>query len=658
VSASSTSTTKTPNREAVGRALRQEGTLAAWAGPLIAVVVALRYTRGAWGGRLPVGDDVYAHLARAQFGINHLWLHGRLDGYLPTFAGGYQEFLFFGPGYTALIAAIRVLTLGTLSTAGAVKVATIGVYVAFPLGAAFLARSFGLTRRGAGIAAILSLLVNNPFGVGLTAVFGPYLAPQQLGAIFACFCIGGAMRVLHDDRVRWIVVTALAAAGVTVTHIISVFIVLTLLAVTLPVLWLSDRPDTAAARRLAIASAAAAGLSAFWWVPFVIHRALHGPVTTWATPSLASRMEAILSGTYLFRPHVFALVLVGAAFAVARMSRNRRWAAALIFAPVGFIVIARLAFHRYPTNEIAVQLENRGIGLAAVIATFGLAAMLAWLTRRGGILGDAVGLAAAAILVGATSQPWATIAQQTPEPSAGLAGAATFLRSAVPAGGRFAEVRQFPTDVNASNGIQHPDFYLAWASGHPALNEFNVESTDAAASAFLPEHLLGYPPDYDAAELADLGVTDVVSSNSQATAYLLGSSQFEVIWGEDGWSVLSVAGETGHPAPGSQIATAASATARLVDPDPEHLRIQVDASAPTDATVAVEWTPSWHVRINGRRVKTTKGAQGMMAIDLPAGPTIVDVRWATDPWQGVGILVTLLTAIAGAWALADHRHSV
>lgn len=630
----------------VRRVALREGTVAAWGGQVLAVVLALRSTRGAWGPRAASGDDVMAQLVRTRWGIDHLLLHGRIDGWMPSFAVGYQEFLFFGPGFTWLLALVRLCTLGLVSNAGALKVVTVGSVAGFPLAVAFLARSYGLSRRAAGIASILGLLVNNPFGVGLSAVFSVALVPQQVGAILACVCIGSVMRVLAEPRPRWVVLAATASAALVVTHVISVFIVLAVLAVTVPVLWVSDRPGLAAVRHVALAAGGAAGLSAFWVVPFLAHRALHGPVTTWATPSLGARLAEIVQGTYLLRPHVAILVLVGAAFGVARVARGHRWAAALVLTPPGFIALARVAIHRYPANEIAIQLENRGIGLVAVIALFGLAAAVAWATRRAGVVGDA----AAVVLVLATAGPWSRIAQQTPIAAPGIRQAARIIARTVPPGARFAEVRQYPADGNAA-GVAHPDFWLAWASGKPALNEFNVESTLASSPAFTPEHLLDHPADKDADDLARAGVTDVVAATTTAREHLLASSRFSVVWQDGEWSVLALSGAADQPDPATQLATDGAASAVLRRAGTEHLRIDVQAPSPTAATLAIGWSPRWRVRVNGHGAGAHRSADGLIALRLPAGASVVAVDWRADPWALLGAALTLLTLAGGLWEL-------
>jgi hypothetical protein len=135
-------------------------------GLVAAVGLTLWMLAGLWGPEPPSGGDTMAHLVREEFAIHQLL--PRLDGWQPRFGLGYQQFLLYGPGFTWLVALVHWLGLGALSVAGALKVAAVLAVVALPLATAFLARSFGLDARAAGLAAILSLCVLSPFGgVGL-----------------------------------------------------------------------------------------------------------------------------------------------------------------------------------------------------------------------------------------------------------------------------------------------------------------------------------------------------------------------------------------------------------------------------------------------------------------------------------------------------------
>jgi hypothetical protein len=322
--------------------------------------------------------------------------------------------------------------------------------------------------------------------------------------------------------------------------------------------------------------------------------------------------------------------------------------------PVCYIAADRLAIHRFPGNEVTVQLENRGIGLIAVIATFGLAATLAWATRRYGPAGDAIAVVACLVLIWSALSSYRHIPQQRAPGSPGIQGAADFVATAVPDGARFTEVRQFPYDQQAA-GVSHPDFWLAWESGRETLNEFNVEATRATTPAFLSDGIMTQAAGIDAAELARFGVTDVVTATPAATEHLLASDRFTVVWSEDGWSVLSVSAEAGHPAPASLISTSGPASARVVRPDAEHLKVVVTAPAATPATLAVGWAPQWHLEVDGRRVPATADRDGLISFELPAGTSTVSADFTGDRWAAVGLLVSLLTLVALAGAMVAWR---
>src|SRR2546423_13976765 len=164
-------------------------------GCIVAVGLALWSTGGAWGGRPPHGEDVMAYLVRADFVLPHLVAHGRLDGWFPRFYLGYPEFLFNGPGVACALGLARGMTLGALSNAGALKVVGVVSFAALPVAIAFLARSLGLGRLTAGIAAVLSLLVSSEFGPGLQGLYLIGLVSHQLGAPFFFLALGALLRV-------------------------------------------------------------------------------------------------------------------------------------------------------------------------------------------------------------------------------------------------------------------------------------------------------------------------------------------------------------------------------------------------------------------------------------------------------------------------------
>src|SRR5262249_35547789 len=92
-----------------GRGRRRVG------GVVAAGAVGWGWAGGAGARHPPHGEDVMAYLVRADFALPNLVAHGRLDGWLPRFYLGYQEFLFNGPGVTWAMAALRGVTFGALS---------------------------------------------------------------------------------------------------------------------------------------------------------------------------------------------------------------------------------------------------------------------------------------------------------------------------------------------------------------------------------------------------------------------------------------------------------------------------------------------------------------------------------------------------------------
>src|SRR2546430_16860644 len=96
--------------------------------------------------------------------------------------------------------AARGMTLGALSNAGALKVVGVVSFAALPVAMAFLARSLGLGRLAAGIAAALSLLGSSAFGPCLQGLHLVGLLSRQLGAPRFCFRLGVVLRLPGDGR--------------------------------------------------------------------------------------------------------------------------------------------------------------------------------------------------------------------------------------------------------------------------------------------------------------------------------------------------------------------------------------------------------------------------------------------------------------------------
>ncbi|MDQ1398044.1 MAG: hypothetical protein QOG64_3303 [Acidimicrobiaceae bacterium] len=651
------------------------------AGSAVAVAVALWMTRGAWGGRPPAGDDVMAHLVRADYGLAHIAGQGRLDGWFPRFMLGHQEFLFYGPGFTWLLGGLRLVTFGALSTTGAMKVAAIGGFVAFGPAAAFLARSLGLSEIGAAAAGVLALAVNNVFGVGLASIFVIGLVPQQIAAVLACITIGAGLRTLTDGRSRWPVIGATGLAAIALTHVITVFLVALFGGMAVLALIVTERPRLRAWGRLMVAGGTAVGLAGFWAVPFLAHRDLRGPVTTWSTPPVGQRIQDILQAHILFGPRIGWLVVAGTIPAAILIVRRHRFAWFLLLAPALFLVIAHNAIHVWPKNEIAIQLANRGLGYAGLIGLFPVAGAIAAaagaavrLARPARLphlrphvasaltLGLALPLSALVVLVlPGSSRSGAQQAGQLGPPVPQMKEAAAELTRVVPAGARFATERNFPQEIE-DTGVSHPDFWLARASHRDTLNVFNLESSSVPGVVFTPDAIGQQSPDRTADALQQLGVTHVVTVRPATAATLAGSGRFTTVWQSPPLAVLALDPLPGQPPPASLLSTlrgdaAAAPTGAGPGPDsgtdhgsgpgtdPEHLRLTVDSTVATTASMAVAWSPKWQLRIDGRRRPLHANADGLLTLALPAGHHLLALDYRADPWDRLGIALSALTIL-------------
>ena len=460
-------------------------------GSVVAVILGLWLTAGVWGPRPPAGDDVMALLVRADRGID-ITTSGHLDGWSPDFMLGYPQYLYYGPGFAWLIGIVRLLTFGLLSTEGALKVVDVISFVAVAPAAAFLARGAGLSRRGAGIAAVLALAVDNVFGVGLAAIFTIALVPHQIAASLFCIALGASLRTLVDPRRRWPVLVATSIGLTIITHPITTVVLAMFLAVGLPFLLLTDKLRTRAVGRLAAGGVGGLALSAFWVLPYVTHLDGRGEITAWGIPPIGDRLQSVLDGTFLFGPYVGWAVVAGLLYGVFRAIERRRWAAMLVVVPVVFMTAAHTMASRWPRFELSPQLANRGLGYAALVAVLPLAALVGRLSRPIGRAATPVALVAAIMLVVFVPGSPAREAKQMGEAVPQMHEAARRLRDLVPDGARFVTQRDFPDEIGRT-GVSHPDFWLARVARRNTLNIFGIESSSSPAAGGVAE-LLGREP--------------------------------------------------------------------------------------------------------------------------------------------------------------------
>lgn len=634
---------------------------AAWVGVAVAVLTGLVVTAPAWGPRPISGDDVMALLIRADRGLA-LAADLRVDGWSPDFLLGFQQFLFYGPGFTWTVGLAKVVGLGALSTAGALTVVAVAAVVAVGPAVVFLARSLGLAPRTAAVAGVLALAVDSVFGLGTSGTFGIGLVPHQLAAIAFCLALGAAARALHDPRWRWVLLAGVSVAAIVTTHLFSTVSLAVVGLPALAVVAASRRPHPGALGRLTAGGAIGAGLAGFWLVPYLAHWGDRGVVPGWAVPPLGRRLAEIVDGEVLFGPTTGWLVAAGLVWSAFVALRGHRRALVALAAPAAFLVVAHAIAVAAPGFELSPHLANRGLGYAGLLAVLGLASALAAAGRRVPVAGQPLALVLAAMVVIAFPEGPAEAVGQQPRPAPVLGDVAAVLADQVPDGARFATERDFPGEIDRL-GLSHPDFWLARRSGRNTLNVFGLELSPSPAVAGIPESVssrVAAGPEGTASLLAALratGTTHLVTVRHDTTSTLVATPGFTPRYRSGAVGVFAVEAAEGQPGPATLVAAAppgTTASRRHAGPGEE--RFELDLPRGGAVELAIGWNSRWTaVDGDGRTVPLYRGAGGVLAADLPAGPTVLTVRFGADPWEQAGIAVTLATSVGVLAAVVRRR---
>lgn len=641
------------------RTLRAAGRwpVASLVGVLGAVLLAAWLTREVWGGRPMAGEDVMFYLVRADFGVGHLLLDGRLDGWSTRFYLGHQQFLVRGPDIAPLVILARALTFGALSISGAVKAVGLVSFLAMPVVAAFVARSYCLSRRAAGVAALLTLLVSSPFGLGVHGLYQTGLVAHQVGALWWGLALGCILRVPVDPRARWMILGAISSAMLLLTHQISFGVMVFAAAVSLLTLLLTDRPGLDVYKRLGIVVVVTVGLAAWWILPRLAHSDLVGGGATWSTPPLGDRVDEIFDGTILFPAGVAIAGLVGWAYAIVRIARRRRYAAAPVAVVALGLPLAHWVAHEWPGDIVAIQLANRGLGYVGLLGLLPLAAAIGdlatTLARRVRWLDVAVMGATAAIVL-ALQGSWTEVPKEFAEATPEMRAAATELARVVPDGARFAVERDYPAEIDRT-GVIHPETWLAWASGRNLLNGVGLESSVVTGAPFVPDQIGTTAPSTIADELARAGVSHFVTTDPATTQLLVESGRFQVVWEESPVAILRVVGQDGQPPPEALLSAPGMVLdARVTRAEPEAITVAFDAEHRANAELAVAYSPKWHATIDGEEVALVRGRDGFLQLEIPGGQHRLVLEYEPDGWDRVGLALSVVAA-AGLLAFAVSR---
>jgi hypothetical protein len=546
-------------------------------------------------------------------------------------------------------------------------------------------------------------------GAGLSGMFRNGLITNGFGALFFFLTIGGFMRVIREKQARWVVFTGISLAVLCLTHGISVMELGVMLLIIIPLWFIGlhlPNATTFYARAVKIAKAQLAAeasmgaptlgattigaktpgapamspsvglfadspyrrswssyrssLSAYWpsisrlliatglgfalsavvLVPLAVHDNLRGPASAWATVPFGQLLLAIWQGNILLRPGMAPFLLAGAAYGIFRMWKGRPFALTVVAAPIMLLIVGNASLHYWSTNILTYQLTNRGLGYAGVLATFPLAALIARATKNFP-LRDVLAIAVAGALVILPIGDERQEAQQTPQAIPQMFKAAQLLKSLVPPSARFASENA----LDNTTGVPVPDDWLAWASGRNTLDTFNIESAQAVGTSNVVYNLSSQSTTESADDLAQVGVTDVVTITVQTAKVLAASPRFHEVWASPPIAIFTVLPSPGQPPPAELITAQAPLSAKLVAGGPEHDVIDVDVPVATQASLAIAWSPKWHASIDGKAVPLTESPEGLLQLALPAGPHRLELTFQRDLADYVGMAISLASLL-------------
>ncbi|MEZ5381272.1 MAG: hypothetical protein R2754_05685 [Microthrixaceae bacterium] len=604
-----------------------------------------------WGG-LPEGDDVPYHVAKNAFAFSNIFGAGHLNGWAPTFSMGSEQFLLYGPGLAALASAMRVLTLGAVGHESLVAWSGALGLVATAPAAYFLARGLRLGPTGSATVGVASLCVSVPFGVGAAGTFDLGLIPHQLATPLVLLTLGALVRAVDLEERRWVTLASVAAVAVTVTHLTSALVTAVAFGIVLGLRAATPsagRPAggwAAAAYRVFLAGALAAGFGAWWIVPLLENSGPRPPTATWTTQPLGAEVRDLLT-THLWASTAIVVATVAALgmclvwwmSASAPLARLAPWRAAVVLAgPVLLLVL--YALHQLLPGDTALLVVNRGTGYAALlwILPLGVVADAAANGRPpafGLALVAVVGLAVAAA---PSLIPHREDIRPASPPSPELTQVGGLLEQRVPPEGRFAWVHEDGFDQ--SFGPVHPDLWLAMEAQVSTLNGFGGE-TISPVDTFVQYQLAAMDPREADPLLVRNGVTHLVAGPSVAARYdsLPG---WEVAWSSPRLVLLERRADVSLAAPRVGQQTTLEAW------EPE--RVSWRSRGGDAVVLGLPAFPKWRVTVDGERV-TTSDTDGFLTVPLSGdGEHVVEARFVPSWGDRLGLLIALI-AIAGRTGL-------
>lgn len=228
----------------------------------------------------PSSWDGDSHFARLKAMADLFLPRGRTDGWCPYWYNGTVLFLFYPKLFFLLAAAMFLASARLVPLLLVFKILVAGAYVFLPPALYIMARCYRFSRFAALCAALCTLAVSAPHGIGVEGLFATGLIPHG----FALPLLALALGTFHLGVTlggRYMPIAALIAATLIETHFVSgIYLALACNVYLVVACWMNRRPRRTIRRALAIGGVTA-GICAATLIPLVVHSGLRGPGTQW-----------------------------------------------------------------------------------------------------------------------------------------------------------------------------------------------------------------------------------------------------------------------------------------------------------------------------------------------------------------------------------------
>lgn len=590
----------------------------------------------------PSSWDGAAHFVRLKAMAELFLPHGRTDGWCPYWYNGFVPFLFYPNLFFVLAGSLYHLLGRLVSLLLIFKLFTASAYALLPPAMYVMARCYRFTRFAALCAALCTLAVSAPHGIGLQALFTIGLVPQSFALPLFLLGLGGFHLGVTVGG-RFLPIAAILCALVIQTHFISGVYLALACTVYLVVACVMHRRPRLTIRRAMGIGLLTAGISAATLIPMVVHQSLRGPGTGWGDlPSFRD----FLQGSYLGGHWInwLALAFVGG---IRRRRFEDRFLVILSVLTLPFAMGAILTWLPDVDNFFQQVLKARSFAylglLVALFAGGACDAIQRFVARRSETL--ASGLIAAVLglflLINVAAKierlkPWIQVDAHysTPEKWHYLE-AYHWIRDHAPQ----------PAVIGFDDRFKefgNPGYNQMASRVVLEANRFSLPGNQIEATRAHNAEVLSHLHDWDTGRiyraLVRYNVSFILTWVEDVKANLQNSPHYALVHQNPKVQIWAVQGHEFRFASGEGIGV------DTLNFQPEQVTWTLTSDGDHGpVTLAVAYHPNWRARLNGARISIRETEDHLMEVLIPRGTSTLTLVFRRAWWETLLVVISIST---------------